>query len=171
MGALGDMVPDQSVITYQGTWQNTATQTAAAVLQAVTAALTQDGFQVRNSSSDAGIWGSTALLGFAEEITFHVTLQLQVANGQGFADPNDIISVIRHEVYVATGQFPSADSIPSVQVPGSTAPTPTGQPNVAGAPPPPSTSLTDWLNQNASWLALGVGAVVLLPMLMGMVER
>jgi hypothetical protein len=175
MGALGDMVPDQSVVTYQGTWQNTATQTANAVLQAVSAALTQDGFAVRNATlvplsgiANALNLQQTSVLGLAEELTFNVTLQLQVNNGQGFADPNDIISIVRHEVYVATGQFPSADSIPTVQTPGATAPTPTGQPNVAGAPPPPGqTDWSAWFEQNAPWIALGVGALVLIPIAMG----
>lgn len=175
MGALGDMVPDQSVLTYQGTWQNTLTQTAQVVLQKVIAALTQDGFNVRNSSlsplsSVANFLDlqNTAVLGLAEQITFNVTLQLQVNNGQGFSDPNDIISIVRHEVYVATGAFPSADSIPTVQTPGAAAPVATGQPPVTGAPPAPglTTDWTTWLEQNGSWIALGLGALVLLPALM-----
>ncbi len=176
LGMMGAMVPDQSVVTYQGTWQNnfsgnSATQTSPQViLQAVMQALGQDGFAVRNSQiSTSGVASYVGL-----EDTFQVTMQLQVNNGQGFADPNDIISVIRHEVYVASGYFPQADSIPTMQTPdptqpgGLAAPVGTGQPTVAGAPPPPgsSTSITAWLEQNAAWVGLGLAALVLGPVLM-----
>lgn len=167
MGALGDMVPDQAVVTYQGTWQNYDISATTGVLQAVISALNKDGLTVRNSSTNQGVLGGIeASLGFG---TTNVTLQLQVNNGQGFADPNDIISIVRHEVYVASGQFPLADSIPTVQTPGSSAPTATGQPPVTGAPPLPGQSIdmSAWLENNAPLLLLGVGAVLLLPMLMG----
>lgn len=163
LGGLGDMVPDQSVITYQGTWQNDVITSPQNILLAVTQALTQDGFAVRNSQIATS--GVASYLGLEE--SYQVTLQLQVTNGQGFADPNDIISVIRHEVYVASGYFPLADSIPTVQVPGASSPTATGQPNVAGAPPPPGMqSITDFLEQNAMWIGLGLAAMVLLPAVM-----
>jgi hypothetical protein len=139
-------------------------------LLAVAQALGADGFAVRNSQlSTSGIASYVGL-----EDTFQVTLQLQVNNGQGFADPNDIISVIRHEVYVASGYFPLADAIPTMQTPDPTQPgglaaaVGTGQPTIAGAPPPPgtSTSITAWLEQNAMWVGLGLAALVLGPALM-----
>ncbi len=178
LGMMGAMVPNASVVTYQGTWSNTSqNDDPNSILQAVLAALTVDGFSIRTSSLGGGssIPGVTVAEDWLfTQMPFTVTIQLQVNNGQGFSDPNDIISIVRHEVYVATGQFPSADSIPTMQTPdptqpgGLAAPVGTGQPTVAGAPPPPgsASTFTAWLEQNAMWIGLGLAAVVLGPALM-----
>jgi hypothetical protein len=92
-------------------------------------------------------------------------LQVQVNNGMGFSDPNDVISIIRHEVFVATGSFPTADSIPTVQTPGAAGPVATGQPMPAGAAP--AINFTAWIEQNAAMIGIGAAALVLLPMLLG----
>jgi hypothetical protein len=62
-------------------------------------------------------------------------LQMQVENGLGFDQPDDVISVIRHAVFEVTGSFPSADSLPFLQVPGSGSPQSTGQPKPGGTAP------------------------------------
>jgi len=164
MAGLGAIVPDQSVVNYQGTWQSDLITSSQNILLAVTAALANDGFEVRNSQiSTSGIAG---YLGVEE--SYGVTLQLQVNNGMGFGDPNDIISIINHEVYVASGYMPLAGSIPTVQSPGAAGAVATGQPSVAGAPAiPGSLDLTSWLEQNAMFIGIGAAALVLLPMFLG----
>lgn len=160
---LGDIVPDQAVLSYSGKWQNTSTQSPQDVINVVTAALAQDGLAVRNVSSDAGMLANTKLLGIAELTSFNVKMQLQVTNGMGFGDPSDVISIIRHEVYVATGKMPLADSIPTVQAPGGGAATQTGQPLGPGA----AEDWSSWLQDNFSWIAMGAAALVLLPIVLG----
>jgi hypothetical protein len=75
---------------------------------------------------------------------------------------------VDHYVYLVTGSMPLSSSVPSVQAPNTSTPAPTGQPGVVGAPPSggPATDLTTWLEQNAFWIALGVGALVVLPKLL-----
>ena len=182
---LGAMVPDQAVVIYQGKWQTTATtfDLMNAIVHPVEDALAQDGLTVRNEKVSAP---TAAQLGFGN-IPFSITLTIQVNNGQGYGDPNDIIAVINHEVYVVTGRMPLAGSIVSVSAPSGGAPQGTGQPiipeapdancaagmpySVTGAPcPPPPGAAVDplvWLEQHAGWIALGVGALVVLPMVMG----
>jgi hypothetical protein len=162
---LGAMVPDQSIVTYTGKWTPTYFMGANDIITAVSAALAKDGLSVKNVSTDAGFLDSTVLDMTIQPTPFNVTLQLQVANGQGYGNPADIASIVDHEVYVATGTMPAASSIPIVQAPGGS-PTPTGQP----AGPVPGTSLpgtpvdlTTWFEQNIGWLALGAGALLLLP--------
>jgi len=152
-------------VTYRGQWTTTTSKDAPRLIDAVTAALQQDGLSVRSVQTDAGFLAKSTIVGFAEAgLTFNVTLQLQVSNGMGFGDPNDIISIVRHEVYAASGIFPVADSVPQVQMPrGDGGGDSTGQPPGPGAPQ----DWSQWLQDNASWIALGVGAVVLLPMLLG----
>lgn len=121
-------VLDQAIIQYQGIWTPTEMMGANDIVQAVQTALAKDGFAVRNFSSSAGFTQNT--WPFTLNLSgFNVTLTLQVMNGLGFSDPNDIISIVRHEVFVASGQFPAADSIPTVQNPSSIA-TSTGQPDI-----------------------------------------
>src|SRR5271170_71832 len=165
LAGLGAIVPDQSVVNYQGTWQSDLITSSQNILLAVTAALTQDGFAVRNSQiSTSGIAGALGV-----EESYGVTLQLQVNNGMGFGDPNDIISIISHEVFVASGYMPLAGSIPTVQAPGAAGAVATGQPTVTGAPPLPgmATDFTSWIEQNAMMIGIGAAALVLLPMFLG----
>lgn len=165
---LGAIVPDQSVVNYSGTWSGTWDMTPQDVIDAVTTALPADGLMVRSVSSSAGMVANTKVFDLAGgNQTFQVSMQLQVNNGQGYGDPNDIISIINHEVYVATGAMPVGGSIPTVQAPGTAAPVATGQPAVPGAPALPGvpTDWASWLEQNALWIGLGLAAVVLGPAL------
>ncbi len=158
LAGLGALVPDQSILNYVGTWpipiafSNPSSQD---ILNAVTAALENDGLEVRNSSATSGYLSST----------FTATLQLQVNNGMGFTDPNDVISIVRHEVYVATGSFPAADSIPTMQTPGAAGPVATGQP--AGPGVAAATYGSPWLQQNIMLVGAGAAALVVLPMILG----
>jgi hypothetical protein len=122
------MIPNGSVVTYVGTWAHSAFVSANSVVAEVNQALTAMGLSVRSWQVDAGV--ITTLGG-----PFGVTLQLQVENGLGFDKPDDVISIVRHAVYQVTGDFPSADSLPFVQVPGSGPPQPTGQPKPGGTAP------------------------------------
>lgn len=102
---LGNIIPDQSVVTYRGKWAPGVLLSAEAAIGAVLSALTQDGFAVRDVSSDATADGQP----------FDVTLQLQVNNGAGFSNPSAIIAIVQAEVFQATGVTPMADSIPNVR--------------------------------------------------------
>lgn len=169
LGFLGDMVPDGSIVTYQGEWTSTQTQNATDVVNAIVAGINSNGsLAVRNVSADVGTMASIAESSWPYPLyaaPFKVTLQIQVTNGQGFGQPSHIASIVDHYVYQITGSMPLSSSVPTVQVPNSSTPTPTGQPGVVGAPPPgaATTDLTTWLEQNAFWIALGVGALVVLP--------
>ncbi len=157
---LGAMVPDQTVLNYVGTWTipiEFSNPSASDIVNVVTAALENDGIEVRSSSNTAGYLSST----------FTANLQLQVNNGMGFSDPNDVISIVRHEVFVATGSFPTSDSIPTMQTPGAAGPVATGQPSPALGPGAAPLNFTAWIEQNAAMIGIGVAALVLLPMVLG----
>lgn len=111
------MIADQALVTYQGIWSPTQLVGAVDLISSVNTALTKDGLAVRDYSSDAGFtqntWPFTLNLS-----PFHVTLKMQVRNGLGFSSPDDITSIVRHEVFMITGSFPDADTIPEIQNPG-----------------------------------------------------
>jgi hypothetical protein len=129
---LGNIIPNQSIVTYRGKWAPGGLRSAEAAIGAVLSALTQDGFAVRDVSSDATADGQS----------FDVTLQLQVTNGVGFSNPSAIIAIVQAEVFTATGVTTLADAIPNVRV--------------AHRGSPPSTQ-----QQNASWLVFGFGLLLL----------
>lgn len=146
---LGDMVADQSQVTYRGLWTTTATMNSNNVLAAVTAQLAADGLRVTNVQSDADVL--TRSIGGGR--TFNATLTIQVNNGMGFGQPQDIASIVDHEVYVATGTMPISSAITNVRGPGAG----------GGLPDPASTDLSVWLENNALWIALGIAAAITLP--------
>jgi hypothetical protein len=161
LGALGDIVPDQSVVTYTGTWQPSGTQGATDIISQASSILAGEGLAVRSVSSSP--------YRFLLNNTVNVKLTIQVANGMGFGQPSDIAQVVDNAAWQITGHMPLASSISSVQAPGGS-PTPTGQPEIpdtgtgSGQQPPPD--LTTWLEQNALWIALGIGALVVVPKLL-----
>lgn len=114
------MVPSGSIVTYVGQWSTTFSQSASDVIQAVVTGLNGAGLPVKQQSNTA-----TFLQSGLEE-PFSVTLQMQV-DGLGYNSPDDVISIVRHQVYLATGKFPFSDSLPYVQAPGATVKA-TGQP-------------------------------------------
>jgi hypothetical protein len=126
------MIADQSIVTYSGTWKAPAGLDNGTVVNDVLNALVSDGIVSRASPVISGASDFNPLGG-----TFTVKLILQVENGLGFANPDDFISIIRHEVLQEVGEYPSSDSVPQVQVPGRT-PVPTGQPGASAGTPPPS---------------------------------
>jgi hypothetical protein len=165
-------IADGSLITYHGTWTsvfNTGQGIsqpgyAQAIVDGVVAALNADGqlavlsYPRNLSSSFSG--AISAIIG--SNAPFDVSLGLQVKNGLGFGSVDDIISIIRHYVYTVSGQFPVNDQIVAVNAPGS------GTPNwqATGTPPPSPTDLTNWLEQNIGWIALAVGAALIVPKLL-----
>jgi hypothetical protein len=160
---LAGIVPDQSIVTYTGTWTPTYFMGANDIITAVSAALAKDGLNVKHVDTTAGFLDTTIVGMTIQPTPFNVTLQIQVANGQGYGDPNDIVSIVNHEVYVATGAMPVGSSMPIVQAPGG-APTPTGQPMGPGAGVPGALpDLGTWFQQNIGWIALGIGAALVLP--------
>jgi len=147
-------VPAGATVTYQGPWVTTNTQNANGILAGVINNLASAGLKVLGTSLNAGLLANVSLLHLAEPgQQFGVTLQLQVT-GSGFASANDVASIVDHQVYVASGVMPRGSS--ATVTAGGTTPGGT-----------PATSLAAWFEQNASWIFLGVGAVVLLPSLIG----
>jgi hypothetical protein len=144
---LGDIVPNGAIIQYTGTWATSISEQADSILAQVVAALGADGFHVVSSSQSGGLLG-TLFTG-----SFTATIQLQVANGMGFAQPSDIAAIVDHEAFVATGIMPSGSSAGVVSVPGS----------APGLLPGNGTDWNTWIQQNALWLGLGVLGLVLLP--------
>lgn len=167
LGALGDVVPDQSIVTYTGTWVPHGTQGATQIIGSVSSILSGEGLAVRSVSSSP--------YRFLLNNTVNVKLSIQVANGMGYNKPSDIASVVDNAAWQVTGTLPLASSISSVQVPGGAAPTPTGQPEIpdtgsgSGAQPDQPQQpqdLTTWFEQNAVWIGLGVVGLVLIPRLL-----
>jgi hypothetical protein len=164
LGDLGDIVPDQSIVVYTGTWRPHGTQGATDVIGQASALLAQEGLAVRSASSSA--------YRFLVNNTFNVKLTIQVANGMGYGDPSDIASIVDNAAYVATGSMPLASSISSVQVPGGSPPVPTGQPEIpdtgsgSGQQPAQPIDFTTWLEANAMWIGLGIAGLVVLPRLL-----
>lgn len=162
------MIADQALVTYQGTWEPTQTIGANDIVSAVNTALSKDGLAVRDFSSTAGFsqntWPFTLNLA-----PFQVTLKLQVQNGLGFASPDDITSIIRHEVFVVTGKFPDADTVPMVQNPGQIFGTSTGQGTQQQGGPQPQTSLWDSIKKlfgNTELVIVGAGLGLVLAVLL-----
>jgi hypothetical protein len=150
------MIPNHSVITYIGTWQTDRWTSPNDTLTNVTAALQADGLSMR----DAQVNVPLAVYLPLTAIKFNVHLTLQVENGLGFATPDDIIAIVRHEVYQVTGAFPSADSVPTVVAPGQ-APQATGQPTPT-ATPDALTSLSEWLKNLTTKGMWMIGVVLVL---------
>ncbi|SRR6266436_1237530 len=126
------MIDDQSILSYVGTWQAGLVETPDSIVNNVVSALAGDGLTSRTAPVITSSLGTAAFGG-----QFTVKLSLQVQNGLGFADKNDAIAIIRHEVLQETGKYPSSDSIPLVQVPGGSA-TPTDQPGANDASSSPA---------------------------------
>jgi hypothetical protein len=151
---------DQAIVQYEGVWTQVGTlvnYTAATdIANRVGQRLLSDGLSVKDLQvSGAGIFGGGP---------FNVSLKLQVTNGLGFASENDIILLVRHEVFTETNVFPSADTIPTVQNPNSSA-TDTGQGHVAPQDKPSNVTLWDSIKNLFSdtklvLVGLGIGLIV-----------
>ena len=167
LGALGTAALDGSVVNYNGTWQSTATQSPQDVINAVTSILLSEGLQITKSSTNAGMLANTKIAGLAEEQTFNVSLQIFVNTGQGgFGDANDVVGMIANAVWQATQKMPLAGTAPTVVPPGGGAPLGTGQPPGPGPgvfSDQQPTDFATWFENNALWIGLGIGALVLLP--------
>jgi len=169
--------PTGSVISYTGQWNtgaNNAQQSMAPndILNAVVQLVNGQGLNVAKSATQYG--ASVALFG-AFGMTFTATLTLQVT-GPGFAQASDAASIVNNAVYQVTGQMPSASTAQVTGVPiGGAAPS--GASNaldpdcLAGMSTdtngnPCNQSLTQWFEQNAVWIGLGLAAVIVLPKLL-----
>lgn len=156
---LAGIVPDGAVVTYQGQWVMSGMQAPENTIAAVTAALAADGLHVVASSSDASAW-SNQFIGRP----YNVKLTVQIANGMGFGDPADVRSIVDHEAYVATEAMPNSSAITSVLAPSSQGSGVTPPGSVSQLPDPNQPEdWSSWLQSNALWIGLGIGAAVLLP--------
>lgn len=178
---LGDGagVPDGAVITYVGKWTTGHTalrdQDPQGLVNAVVDAINQDG-QLRVLQAPQTLnasFGTQVGNIFGQTQTVPVTLTLQVTNGQGFQSVNDPISIINHYVYAVSGMMPQSGNLTSVRTPsagggGSPDYQTAGIDPVTGLPygAQQPTDFTTWLENNALWLGLGIGALVLLPKLL-----
>lgn len=145
---LGDIVPNGAIIEYDGTWATNINVSPSQILAKAAAALNADGLHVLSSSESGGIMGEL----FTG--SFDVTMHIQVSNGMGFQQPQDVASIVDHEAYAASGAMPSGSSASVISLPGST-------PGVSpsGAAP----DLTTWFEQNAAWIGLAVLGVFVIP--------
>jgi hypothetical protein len=186
-------IPDGSIIVYRGTWTSVFNTGQGykqmgdpqSIVDGVVAALNADG-ELTVLQQPQGLssgWGAiTGALGVTKP--FQVTLTLQVTNGQGFQSVNDPISIINHYVYAVSGLMPQWSTVTSVRppsaAPGSTPGSTTPNYQAAGIDPVtglPYTGICDfgdcpgaqptdfatWFQNNAVWIGLGIGALVLLP--------
>jgi len=120
------LIPDGAIATYVGTWPHGDFTSADNTVSQVLSKLQTSGIaSVSNPKIDANL--TTTIGG-----PFSVTLQLEVENGLGFSSNDNLISIVRHWVYVVTGDYPSSDSIPYIQMPHSSGggTITTGQPGV-----------------------------------------
>jgi hypothetical protein len=82
--------------------------------------------------------------------TFQIQLTLQIT-GSGFAQPNDLKSVVDGDIYAQRGEMPMASSISA----GGT----------TGGGGPSALNMDAFFSQNMTWILLGLGAVLVLPSL------
>lgn len=124
------MYPNGTILTYNGQWATWGlTSSPDSLVNAVSVDLATAGLPVRSYKVNQSFGQSVSEIGL--RIAFGVTLQLQVENGLGFNDDNAVIALIRDSVHSVLGSFPTADSLPYKQLPADSAPSPTGQPDVA----------------------------------------
>jgi len=154
---LNGVVTDGSILTYTAQLRPVSFTTPAALLQAIAAAVNQDGLHVVNYSSDATFFSSE----IATRPT-NVKFIVQVANGQGFGAPDDVRSIIDHEFYVATGAMPgSAISLTSLAPDNSDGTVPANTYNSPDGASDDGSNSEDW----SSWLqdnALMIGGFLAL---------
>src|SRR5208282_5041938 len=97
---LGNTIPDQSVVTWTGQISGTPSLSIQDVVSAASVALQSDGLNVISTSGmpfalfDVDIQISSAAT---------VTLTLQVNNGLGYSQPQDIAAIVNHEIFAASG--------------------------------------------------------------------
>lgn len=154
--AQGAGVPSGSYLSYSGQWPITLTKSLDSVMQAVISFARSQGISITKSQPNIGLF---------DVHSFPVQLELLIT-GSGFAQPNDVRSIIDHACYLATGTMPYSSSIAVVSIPASQQ---AGQAAAQGYTPPPSStpplpqSLTQWFESNALWIGLGIAAIVVLP--------
>jgi hypothetical protein len=151
------MVPNGTVVTYQGVWPTVDVISLVGIGNSITSAvqpiIASAGFVILGSQSTEGLIADIAAS------SFNVTLTLQVENGVGYGSVNDIISIIRNAVYQITGQFPLADSIPQVDTSGAT---PTGilsTPGVTESTSGIGSSISSFFSNLSSTTGISVGLI------------
>lgn len=143
----GPQVPAGTILTYKGVWPVTLLLLSGDIINKVAQRLAADGLPVRTQTNDQSIIGALG------SQPFGVTLQIESLGS--YARLQDVISIIRHEVYEVTGQFPQSDSMVSVQLPGSQQTLYTNQPGTA----PGGTDWNSWVQDNAGILGVGAAAI------------
>jgi len=119
-------IPDRSVVTYTGHWPNpglldSLLNSADEYIAGVKKILTGRGLIVLRSRTKSSLLGGIPFAGI------DVELQIEVRNGFGFTDPDQIVKLIDDAVEQFGGERPTSGSIVIVQKPGAR-PVETGQP-------------------------------------------
>lgn len=156
-------VPDQSIVTYTGSWTGGYFSSPSDVISAVSGALASSSLVLRSQTFSASLLTQLGSA-FGGSNAFNVTLSVQVENGLGFASPDDVASIINNAVYQVTGTLPTSFSVPYVQAPGGSNAA-TGEP--AGSSASSGSSLSSWFSGlttggAAAFGLAGIGIIVAL---------
>jgi hypothetical protein len=160
LSGLGDGagVPDQSIVAYSGQWMTDFSSSPQDVLNQVSSALGSDGLNVIRSSISTSLASTAEAALTGSGTLFGISLSIRVNNGMGFAQATDVASIVNHEVYQATGHMPASSTAAIQALPGTPEATDAMKPKLPG-------DFTTWIENNATWLLLGVGAILVLPQL------
>jgi hypothetical protein len=136
----------------------TTTQNANAVVANVTGQLAKLGIQVSSVSIQTNPSLLSQTINILAPLLQPFTVQMTVTANSDYAQATDVLAIVNHAFYVATGQMPTASQVVSTAAPGSPQPALTSTTGSGAAPG----SVTDWLSANWIWLAAGgVGLFVL----------
>lgn len=120
------MVQNGDILTYAGQWSTGGIfQTVSDLLQTVVKDLNNSGLAVRHSQVNQSVGQVIGAAGWGGN--FAVQIDLQVENGLGYAQPDDVRSIVDGYV-VQEGGTVTGSSIPYVQSASGGGPVPTGQP-------------------------------------------
>lgn len=138
-------VPTGTTLVYQAVVGARLFYDPSKMLSAVNGALANQGISVTASTSSmAGL----------SAVNYQLTLLI---TGAGFGKAQDVKAIIDGAFYQQMGQMPQSSNITVTGMPA-------GTPGAQGATqPPPTQSMTAFIEQNMTTILLGLGALVLLP--------
>jgi hypothetical protein len=155
-GATGAGVPTGSTVTYVSTWSTSiqAGENPPSIIQAVAQTLAGQGLTVTGSDIVSQASWASGLVHTSWPFT--VNLQIHVGDA-GHAQASDVGQIVDHAAYQITGVMPTGTQASLTY----SAPAGGGGGGGGGS----ALNMTAFFEQNAPWLLLGLGAVLLLPAL------
>lgn len=169
-------IQNHAILIYQGIWEAIPSVGATELASRVTSALIKDGFSIKDLTSDAGFFQSTAVPFLGAALTpFHVTMRIQVVNGVGYGSEDDVLSIIHHEYNVIVNKFPVSDTIPTIQNPNQSV-VDTGQGQITNSPNEKSSSFLGGLFDGVTslfsdtkilFIGLGLGLIAAVLLIVG----